>query len=457
MSAAEALLWALERDPALSATFATVSILGQPPDFGRLRHRLDRTSRVVPRLRHRVVPALARLAPPAWQVDPGFDLDNHVRRADLPGPGSERQLFDLVTEITTTPFDRSRPLWEFTVVEGLAGGRAALVQKMHHTVTDGDGGVRMAIESFDLGRDQPERDEAPLPEAPAPSRGSSTGAAHLALGTARELLHRQVSLGRKVVAEAFDVARHPSQVVELAAVAARGAKTAVDQFLIADKSRSPLWRQRGLDRQLEVLRLPFDDARRAARALGGSLNDLFVTAAAGAAGAYHRQGGVEVGDLRLAVPVSTRARGPDEATAFAPTRVLVPAGETDPVRRFRCVQQRLSGAERFKDVALATPFARLANTLPVPVLLRMAHQQVGTVDFTASNVRGAPFELFVGGAPVEANYPLGPLRGTAWNLTMVSANGSLDMGLLADTAAVDDPELLRSLLEASFAELLDRA
>src|SRR5688572_31275578 len=129
MTDVEALMWNLEKDPHLSSSIANVTILDRPPDPERLRARLERASVMVPRLRQRVVPALGRLAPPEWRDDPDFDLDYHIRSMAVPAPGTMRALLDLAASIANHPFDRTRPLWEFVVVEGLEGGRAAMVQK----------------------------------------------------------------------------------------------------------------------------------------------------------------------------------------------------------------------------------------------------------------------------------------------------------------------------------------
>src|SRR4051812_23968467 len=126
MSDVEALMWNLEKDPALASSFANVTILDRSPDRERLRARMAHAVQVVPRLRQRVVPAFGRLAPPEWQDDPQFDLDYHIRRIALPAPGDERTLFDLAAVLAAAPLERTRPLWEFTIVEGLDGDRAAL-------------------------------------------------------------------------------------------------------------------------------------------------------------------------------------------------------------------------------------------------------------------------------------------------------------------------------------------
>src|SRR3954470_7033767 len=142
-----------EAYPATRSAFLNLEILDGLADWGRLREALDRASRVVIRMRQKgVVPPLPT-TPPRWVTDPTFDLDYHLRRVALPAPGTERQLLDLAASISAPPFDRSRPLWEFTVIEGLQGGRAALLQRIHHTITDGVGGLRLSLSLVDLERD----------------------------------------------------------------------------------------------------------------------------------------------------------------------------------------------------------------------------------------------------------------------------------------------------------------
>ena len=170
-------MWRLEKDPYLSSTFGTVSILDRPPDVDRLRARMERAIWNVPRLRWRVQPAPVNLSAPMWVDDPDFDIDHHVRHIALPKPGTLRQLLDLATLIALDPFDRTRPLWQFVVVDGLRGGKSAIVQKMHHTITDGEGGVQMSLQFLDFERDAPDPppiDPAAI-EAPPPPPPSAAG------------------------------------------------------------------------------------------------------------------------------------------------------------------------------------------------------------------------------------------------------------------------------------------
>jgi WS/DGAT/MGAT family acyltransferase len=451
MSDLEALMWTLEKDPYLSSTFANVTILDRRPDVKRLRRRMERALAVVPRLRQRVVPSLGRLAPPEWRDDPDIDLDFHIRTIALPKPGSERQLFDLATVLAAEPFDRSRPLWRFTVVEGLTGRRAALVQQMHHTITDGEGAVRMSVQFLDFERDAPDPEpvaEVPPPDPPGPD--SLLGTATDALG---HITRRGLGMARRTIDEAGDMARHPDKALGLLAASGETAQSVARQAVVTDAAHSPLWTQRTLLRRLDVLKVPLDDTRAAAKALGGSVNDLFVAAVAGGAGAYHRERGHDVQELRMAMPISTREKGASTGNAFMPTRTLVSTIE-DPEVRFHAVREQLGVTKAERSLRLVQSIAGLTNLLPTSVLVRAARSQTETVDFTTSNVRGAPFDLFIAGARIDANYPLGPVAGTAFNATVLSVAGSLDIGVHTDAGAVEDPAALRDAIAASFDELL---
>src|SRR4051794_144975 len=257
MSDVEALMWNLEKDPYLASSFANVTVLDQPPDPERLHARMAHAVSVVPRLRQRVSPALGRLAPPEWQDDPDFDLDYHIRHIALPRPGTERMLFDLAAVLAAAPLDRTRPLWEFTIIDGVGDGGAALFQKIHHTVTDGEGGVRMSAEFIDFSREgQPEaarpaaetRDEA---EPPASLFATATV-------TAAHNLRRGVGLGRRAAESAAGLLRHPARIPSTGMDVAASVQSLARQAAVTNRAHSPLWTERSLRRRFEVLRIPLD-------------------------------------------------------------------------------------------------------------------------------------------------------------------------------------------------------
>jgi WS/DGAT/MGAT family acyltransferase len=450
MSDLEALMWTLEKDPHLSSTFANVTILDRVPDLERLRRRMERAVNVVPRLRQKVTRALGRLAPPEWVDDPDVDMAWHVREVALPAPGSERQLLDLAATLAAEPFDRTRPLWRFTVIVGLEGDRAAMVQQIHHTITDGEGGVRMSVEFLDFERDAPEPDPVPKPDLEHPDTPAFLATT---VDTLSHVARRTAGMARRSVGETVDLVTHPDKILQLAQGTAATAQSLARQAAITDRAHSPLWVERTLRRRLDVMKVPLDDVKRAAKALGGSVNDVFVAAVAGGAGAYHRDRGYDVDELRMAMPVSTRSVKAAAGNAFTPTRTLV-STIADPQQRFEAIRDKLAVTKTEPALRFVQSIAGITNLLPTSVLVRTARQQVETVDFTTSNVRGAPFDLYIGGARIEANYPLGPVAGTAFNATLLSVAGSLDIGVHTDAGAVEDPGALRDAIEASFNELL---
>ena len=448
MSDAEGLMWRLEKDPYLSSTFGTVTILDRAPDFDALRRRMEHALVGVPRLGHRVRSAPANLSAPVWVDDPDFDIDWHVRRIACPKPGSLRQVLDLASLVLADPLDRTRPLWQFVVVEGLRGGKAAVIQKMHHAITDGERGVELAMHYLDVERDAPEpppivaddADECPHHVAPGSAdlvREIITGGLRIPLGVAKQV--------RELLAD-------PAALPGASGAAARTFKGLIEQLSDTDGARSPLWTERSLHRRVETARAPFRETKDAARRLGGTLNTAFLTAATDAAACSHRELGEPIESLRASMAISTRTAD-SGANAFSLARMLVPTGEMPIAERFLAIQEAAMMARETNRTAGLDAMATLASTLPTSVITRLARQQAQTVDVATSNVKGSPVPVYMAGAQLLEVYPIGPLLGVAFNLTLMSYLGSLDMALNIDTAAVTQPELLADCLAQSFRAL----
>src|SRR5262245_19533086 len=448
MSDAEGLMWRLEKDPHLTSTFATVSVLDRPPDFDRLRARMDRARVAVPRLGWRVQPAPVNLSAPMWVDDPEFDIDLHVRRLALPEPGSMRQLLDLATLITLDPFERTRPLWQFTVIEGLSRGRAALVQKLHHTITDGEGGVQMALQYLDFERDAPDPEPVvaePLVEVAPPAPPTTAEAL-------RDLLVGGFRFPLSVVRQVRELLADPASIPTAGTAAVDTIRGVVTQLSDVEQARAPLGGARSLRRGAEGARTPFAETKEAAARLGGSLNTAFITAAAEAASRYHIELGEPVEQLRASMAVSTRTET-SGANAFSLARLLVPTGEMPIAERFAAIHEAATAARTQGAAGSLEALSTFAAALPTSLITRLVRQQAQTVDFATSNVRGSPVPVYIAGARLLENYPIGPLLGVAFNLTLLSYTGSLDMGLNIDTAAVAEPERLAKLLERAFTDL----
>jgi WS/DGAT/MGAT family acyltransferase len=295
MSDFESLMWTLDGDARLSSTVANLTLLDRAPDWDRLCRRLERAATSFPRLRQRVESTPAILGPPRWLDDADFHLENHLRRVRLTGSRSRRALLDLVMEIFSEPFDRTRPLWDFVVIEGLTHGGAAMVQRMHHTLTDGEGGLRLSLEFIDLERDAPE--PAPLAAPPATVEPEPPFTA-----IARLSWDRAAATARSAVSSVT----RPGELLRTAQSALDVTRSTLRQARLSDHHLSPLWSERSMERRLDIFDVPLGDVKEAAHRLGGSVNDAFVTAAAEAAGAVHRAAGRPVDELRMAMPISTR-------------------------------------------------------------------------------------------------------------------------------------------------------
>ena len=435
-------MWRLEKDPYLSSTFSNLTILDRPIDFERFKRRMYTAAMAVPRLRQRVRSMPANLAPPVWVDDPTFELTYHVRHVALPKPGTLRQLADLTTLIAADPFDRTRPLWEFVVIDGLKGGKGALVQKMHHTVADGEGSIRLSMQFLDLERDAP---------GPTPVEAPSDAEPHGPSGveTIRDFVAGGMRLPIAVIGQIKDLLADPASIPKAGVAVVDTVRGIASQLSDVEQARSPLWRERSLRRHLEMLRVPLEPTRDAARKLGGTLNTAFMTAAATAAGDYHRELGAPVEHLRASMAISTRT-AESGSNAFSLARVLVPTGEMAIEDRFRAITDASSGARASSATASLETLAKVAATLPTSLVSRLARQQSQTIDFATSNVRAANFPCYIGGAQVLENHPVGPLGGVAFNVTLMSYCGSLDLGLNTDSASVEQPELLAKLLSAAF-------
>jgi diacylglycerol O-acyltransferase len=448
MSDAEGLMWRLEKDPHLSSTFGTVMLLDQAPDFDSFRRRMERTALAIPRLRQRVLPSPAYLSPPTWVDDPDFDIDLHVRRIACPKPGTLRQVLDLASLVVADPFDRTRPLWQFIVVEGMRGGKAALIQKMHHTITDGERGVELSLQYLDFERDAPE----PTPIDPLTAERIEVTQPTPA-ETIRELLAGTMRIPIGIARQVRELLADPAAIPDASTAAAKTMRGVLSQLSDTEASRSPLWARRSLHRRVETARAPFRETKDAAKRLGGTLNTAFLAAAADAASAYHIEMGQPVESLRASMAISTRTDD-SGSNAFTLARLLVPTGEMPIAERFLAIDEATRAArESTKDAGLDT-LAAVTTALPTSLITRLARQQSNTIDFATSNVKGSPVPVYVAGSQLLEIYPIGPLGGVAFNLTLMSYLGSLDMALNIDTAAVASPELLATCLDRSFKKLL---
>lgn len=451
MSDSDALMWSIEKDPMLRSTITSLVLLDRAPDRERLTRTVERATRVVPRLRQRVRGHPYSVAPPRWEVDPHFDLTYHLRFVSLGGDASEADVLRMAQPLAMQGFDRARPLWEFHLVDGLAGGRAAIIQKVHHAITDGVGGVKLQLELLDLERDPIE--ERTMPEVPAHHvAGEVERAVDALTWEARRQAGAVLDTARQLGAGFGDAARDPvGTVLGIASTA-----TSVARWLLpTTRPLSPLMTRRSLSVHFDTITLPLGELKAAARVSGGKLNDAFVAGVIGGFQAYHEQLGTPIERLRMAMPINVRTddTANKAGNQFSPSRSEVPADLPDPIARMTAVRELVEGLRHEPALALTEPLAGILSRLPTSITTSAFGAMLRGIDFTTSNVPGAPFPVYLAGSLVEAQFAFGPMAGAGANITLLSYQDEVHIGINVDPAAVDDPALLMSCLRGAFDEI----
>ncbi|WP_084488729.1 wax ester/triacylglycerol synthase domain-containing protein [Nocardia niwae] len=444
MSQSDLFSWNMERDPVLRSTIVSVLMLDTEPDPDRLARTMDRGSRVVPRLRHRLIAVPLGLAPPRWALDPDFDLSWHLRRSALPQPANMSTVLEFARTEAMTGFDPARPLWRATLLSGPEGATCALVLTVHHSLTDGIGGIQIATALLDFDRAGTDHGN------PAEPLGDHAG-------TLRDIVTWNLSIGSDLLAGgirstppiAWRALRNPAGALREGTALAR---SLVRLARPITATFSPVMTRRSLGRRVSVLDVPLAGLRGTAQAAGCTLNDAFLTAVVIGLRMYHNRHGAALDQLRVTMPISLRT--PDDplgGNRITLARFALPAGITDTADLLRAVDAAVAGWRREPAIPLSGAVAATLNRLPAALLTDMLKH----VDFVASNVPGSPVPLYIAGARIDRMYAFGPTIGTAVNVTLTSHAGTCYIGINADTAAIPDTETLTECLAAGFATVLD--
>lgn len=425
---------------------------GGTPTIDEVRDHLAQRLDLLPRYRQKLgAPRTGGLAWPSWERDRSFDLSAHVRHATLPPPGDEPELLDWISDFYSHRLDRSRPLWEMVLLDGLADGRWALVWKTHHCLVDGVGSVDVAHLLLDS-----ERAPSELPVPPrAPRASGSEGAGHHAWLLHRPEAVRQAADAGLIAARAGAHAlMHPREALERS--------RAVLDLLVRDElvaaPRSSLNVPIGATRQIATVHVELGELKAIRSALGGKVNDVVLCAAAGALRELLLERGEDPPSqgLRAMVPVNIRREGDQLGNKIASLFVDLPVAESDPLRRYEQVraaaEKRKTGAQALGTGTLIG-LTELAPPLLHAGLARSLYAK-RLFNVTITNVAGPPRRLYAFGAPMVDVVPIVPLAADhALGIAVVSYAGEVTFGLCADRATVPDLDVLRDGLVASLLEL----
>jgi len=444
--------------PTQPTTMAMLMLFDRSPDPERLRLAFERAVAAVPRLAQHVVDAPLDITLPRWEWDPTFDLDYHVRHHSVTGPRDLDELFREIAPTYETGFDRSRPLWEARIYDGLEhvlGGtvKAALFFKLHHAVADGVGGNAIFAAMTDWER-EPADGGAP-PELPR-FRGAWPEQKPLGarlLAALRDRIDLDLQRAGTVASTMVDAVTHPDKLVR----AVEAIRSLSESFSF--DSHTPL-KEFGRARRLSGLELPFEEVRAIKRKLGGTMIDVILAIMARGMGKWHRKHRIKnVSELMTLVPVNLRK--PEEWTnnvnvGNVATGILVPLpiGHTSPVKTFEEIRQRMD-AKKKDPASHATPMiADMLSVLPRQFLTWMAEASFGSVDFIVTNVPGILVPRYMAGAEILAAYPFAPVaRKSPASVALYGYREHLHIGLNSDDNTMPDVGDFKDMVRTSFREL----
>jgi len=443
MSGSDALLWTISSDPVMRPTIVAILLLDGRPDWAEVRARVGSLSEAVPRLRSRAVSRAPGRGRPQFVVDESFHLDTHLRRIRLPEHGVLRDVLDMAQTMATSGFDAALPLWEAVLVEGVDGERAALVLKVHHALIDGVGGLAVLAQLFDSPAPArlPANRQDPATEDPAAPSAAPATSPHR-LGDLPDAV--------RLVDGAVDALTHPFRTLgQLAAIG-----TSVARLMApAGKPISPIMTGRSFRRHVEIIDLELPALKRAAKAWGGTVNDVFVTSVVRGLTLYHEQHGVVPSGLRALMPVNVRDEAdPESGNHFVPARFVVPvhADVADCMAEVRRIAQEWKHAP---GLAMSDVLATALSALPAPVARGLWGSMLLGDDFCITNIPGPPFRASLAGVGVQGIFAVSPPSGAALNISLVSAADRACVTITVDVAAIPDGPKLAGCIEDGFAEV----
>lgn len=395
---------------------------------------------------------------PVWVDDEFFNIERHVRNIALPKPGTEQQLKEVAGRLMSQQLDRSKPLWEMVVVEGLEGNRFALVAKFHHAMIDGIAGVDLMATLMGL---EPTTETIPGPRYEP--REIPNGTELVVRETTRRISGAVSSLRgiRDLVDDAADITQDLAK--QLKAVGA-----SLNSGWLTPTGTTPINGPVTPDRRVEWLNTPLDDVKEIKNRLGGTVNDaILATVTGGVRRFLIERRGVDEDTLyetefRVMAPVSVRSR--DQRMAMgnqvAMWLVTLPIDEADPVKQHALVVEETNVLKETNQALGAATLVQISAGAPSTLVSLGARLAANARPFnmTVTNVPGPRFPLYLYDAKLESTYPLVPLwESHGVGVALFSYEGSVDWGLNGDWALLPDIDEFAALLEEAFYDLLAAA
>lgn len=432
-----------------------LAVFDVPPggfDYARFVRLVEDRISLVPRYRQKIKSVPGHIGYPVWVDDPDFDVTFHVRRSALPRPGSDEQLRELVARLQSRPLDRSRPLWEMNVVEGLAGGGFAIVTKTHHAMVDGISAIDLAQVILDPTPDP--RETPPDQWRPRPEPGSI----ELVTDAVRELISRPGA-----VVDAVRMGVNDARATTVTLARAAGGLLSAARIAARPAPAGPLNVPIGAQRRFAVARTPLADYKLVRSHVDGTVNDVVLATVTGALRGWlmaRARAVTPTTTVRALVPLSVRA-GPASELGNRVSSYLVdlPVGEPDPLVRLTQLTYAMAAHKESGQSVGADALIALSGFAP-PTLHALGARAANSFtrrlfNLVVSNVPGPQFPLFAGGARMREIFPIVPLAaGQAVSIGLTSYDGNVFFGLNADRGAMGDIDTMAALIEESLGELV---
>jgi diacylglycerol O-acyltransferase len=430
---------------------ASVSVFkGSAPTHAEFRDHIASRLHLVPRFRQKLRFVPLTQGRPVWVDDPHLNLDYHVRQTALPAPGSDEQLRNLASRIFSQQLDRSKPLWELWLVEGLTGDRFAIIGKSHHALVDGVSGVDITTVLFDL---DPEPAGAPEKAPPWLARPEPTDVQLLT-----EAWKERLTSPKEIYRGMRAALRGPRQVVN----GVRDTSKIVTAGMAAPHSVFNV--EIGPHRRFQMVQTDLGELKRVKNAHGGTVNDVILSIVAGGIGKYLRARGHDTTDLELRamVPVSVRAAEEHGALGNRISAMMAPLPVwcEDPVERLHVVTQEMGDLKSSGQAVGAEILTKLTDFAPSTIASQAARLQPAQRFFNlvVTNVPGPQFPLYVLGRKMESIFPMVPLaRRQALCVGIMSYNGQVNFGLVGDYDGMADLDSFALDLEATTQEVIATA
>jgi WS/DGAT/MGAT family acyltransferase len=433
---------------------ALVRAGGAAPPYEEFLDSIRGRLHLVPRYRQRLATPPLSLGRQRWIDEPRFNLEYHVRHTALPSPGDEQRLHRLAARIFSQRLDRTKPLWELWMVEGLEDGGFAVISKTHHALVDGVSGVDLMTMLFDLDAEgrAVEADEPWVPQ-PAPSD------AQLAATAVEDSVRRVVGLPVRAAAALSQPGRALDNARERA-----GALLEVLWQGFSPAPDTPLNVRIGPHRRIEVVTASLEDFKTIKRELGGTVNDVVLAVVAGAVRSWMHSRGLRTGDMdmRVCVPVSTRSADERGALGNQLTQIVAPLPVYlgDPLQRLRVVREAMGDVKDSKLAMGAEVIAGMQDFAPPTLLAQASRLNFASRFFNllVTNIPGPQFPLYLLGRELRAVFPVAFLAGDrALAVAVMSYNGGVNFGLIADLDAMADLDAVADGIRSSLAEYLELA